>query len=121
MRHQDQRGAAAQELLDAMDALLLELEVADREHLVEQQDVGLDVGGDGEAQPPSAAPSGGYPAPPTFCLKRAVRASVPGVLPWPRTMASSAATGSVGAGWSLRKPPVSKSLWRRYSTSPPGE
>ena len=34
----------------ALEALLLERLVADREHLVDEQDVGLDVDGDGEAE-----------------------------------------------------------------------
>ena len=39
------------DLLDAVEALLLEDLVADGEHLVDQQDVGVDVDGHGEAQP----------------------------------------------------------------------
>ena len=38
------------ELVQAVDALALEVLVADRERLVDHQDVGIDAGGDGEAQ-----------------------------------------------------------------------
>ena len=50
VRDEEDRPAAALELGDLAEALALELLVADREHLVEQQDVGLDVRGDGEAE-----------------------------------------------------------------------
>ena len=51
VRDEDDRAAAVLELGDLAEALSLELLVADREDLVEQQDVGLDVRGDREAEP----------------------------------------------------------------------
>src|SRR6185369_7530605 len=50
MRDEDQRHAAVLHLLDLGDALLGELLVADGEHLVDEQDVGIDVHGDGESE-----------------------------------------------------------------------
>ena len=49
--HEDDRSPTALELGDLAEALALELLVADREHLVEQQHVRLDVRGDGEPEP----------------------------------------------------------------------
>ena len=51
MRDVDERRAQAHDLFDPAEALLLEIRVADRQHLVDQEDVGLQEGGDGEAQP----------------------------------------------------------------------
>ena len=51
VRDVDERGALADDLFDSTDALLLEVGIAHRQHLVDQQDVGLQEGGDGEAQP----------------------------------------------------------------------
>ena len=48
---EEDRAALALELLDPVDALALERLVADRQHLVDEQDVGLDVDGDREAEP----------------------------------------------------------------------
>ena len=45
------RAPVAAELVDLLGAPALEALVADREHLVDQQHLGLDVGGDGEAEP----------------------------------------------------------------------
>ena len=39
------------QLGELLDAAALELGVADREHLVDEQDVGIDVDRDGEAEP----------------------------------------------------------------------
>lgn len=50
MRTEDERPAAGGELEQPVDALLLEVAVAYRERLVDDQDVGLDLGGDGEPQ-----------------------------------------------------------------------
>ena len=47
----DERGAQAHDLFDPPEALLLEIGVAHRQHLVDQQDVGFQERGDGEAQP----------------------------------------------------------------------
>ena len=51
VRDEEDRAAAVLELGDLAEALALELLVADGEHLVEQQHVGLDVRGDREAEP----------------------------------------------------------------------
>ena len=51
VRDEDDRPAAALEVGDLAEALLLERLVADREHLVQQQHVGLDVHRDREAEP----------------------------------------------------------------------
>ena len=51
VRDEQDRSAAVLELGDLAEALALELLVADGEHLVEQQHVGLDVRGDREAEP----------------------------------------------------------------------
>ena len=51
MRDEDDRAAALLELEDLAEALALERLVADGEHLVEQQHVGLDVRRDREAEP----------------------------------------------------------------------
>ncbi len=50
VRDEDDRPAALAELRDAAEALALELLVPDREHLVEQQGVGLQERCDGEAE-----------------------------------------------------------------------
>ena len=50
MRHQEDARAALAEPVHPLAALPLELHVADREHLVEEEDVRVDVGGDGEAE-----------------------------------------------------------------------
>ena len=47
----EQHGAAAAlDLVHLPEAAALELDVADRQHLVDEQDLGLHVGGDGEAE-----------------------------------------------------------------------
>ena len=51
MRDVEERGAVPHDLFDPPEALLLEVGVADRQHLVDQQDVGLQEGGNGETQP----------------------------------------------------------------------
>ena len=51
VRHEHDRPAALLELEDLAKALALELLVADRKYLVEQQDVRVDVRRDGEAEP----------------------------------------------------------------------
>ncbi len=45
------RAAVATELVDLLGAATLEALVADRQHLVDQQHVGFDVRGNGEAEP----------------------------------------------------------------------
>ena len=50
VRDEDDRPAASLDLSDLREALALEVLVADREHLVEEQHVGLDVRRDGEAE-----------------------------------------------------------------------
>ena len=50
VRDEENRAAAVLELGDLAEALALELLVADGEHLVEQQHVGLDVRGDREPE-----------------------------------------------------------------------
>ena len=50
MGDEENRPAFLLELLDPLDALALEGFVADRQHLVDQEDVGLDVHGDRETQ-----------------------------------------------------------------------
>jgi ABC-type branched-subunit amino acid transport system ATPase component len=50
VRDEENRAAAILELRDLPEALALELLVADREHLVQQEDVGLDVRRDREAE-----------------------------------------------------------------------
>src|SRR5205085_4281274 len=49
VRDEHDRAAALLELEDLPEALALELLVADGEHLVEEEHVRLEVGGDGEA------------------------------------------------------------------------
>src|SRR5262249_30867313 len=51
VRDEDDRAAAPLDLRDLPEALPLEVLVADREHLVEQEHIGLDVRRDGEAKP----------------------------------------------------------------------
>ena len=51
VRHEHDRAAALLELEDLAEALALELLVADREDLVEQEHVCVDVRGDGEPEP----------------------------------------------------------------------
>ena len=51
MRDEDDRAAALLELEDLAEALALEGLVADGEDLVEEQDVGVEVRGDREAEP----------------------------------------------------------------------
>ena len=48
---EDHRTALRDPLLDSLEALLLESEIADREHLVDDQDLGLEVGRDREREP----------------------------------------------------------------------
>ena len=50
VRHEDDRLPAALELRDLVEALVRETLVADGEHLVDEEDVGIDVHGDGEAE-----------------------------------------------------------------------
>ena len=49
--HEQDRATLALELLDALEALALERLVTDREHLVDEQDLRLDVHRDREAEP----------------------------------------------------------------------
>ena len=49
--HEDDRLARGLELLELLEALVLERGVADREHLVDEQDVGVDLDRDREAEP----------------------------------------------------------------------
>ena len=49
--HEDDRAALLLELADLVHALELERLVADREHLVDEQEVGVGVDGDGEREP----------------------------------------------------------------------
>jgi hypothetical protein len=49
--HQQDGAAFALELLDPVDALALEPLVSDGQHLVDHQDVRVDVDGDGKAEP----------------------------------------------------------------------
>ena len=51
VRDEDDRAAALLELEDLAEALALERLVADGEHLVEQQDVGVEMRRDREAEP----------------------------------------------------------------------
>ena len=51
VRDEEHRPAGAAELLHPAQAAPLELGVADREHLVDEQDLGLEVRGDGEREP----------------------------------------------------------------------
>ena len=51
MRHEDDRAALGLQALELAEALLLEGGIADGEHLVHQQDVGLDLHRDRERQP----------------------------------------------------------------------
>ena len=51
MGHEQHRLAAPAELAELVEALVGEALVADRQHLVDQQHVGIDVDGDGEAEP----------------------------------------------------------------------
>ena len=51
MRDEDDRAPPLLELEDLAEAPALELLVADREHLVEEQDIRLEMGGDREAEP----------------------------------------------------------------------
>ena len=51
MRDQHDRAAAPPELGELVEALVRERLVADGQHLVDQQDVGIDVDRHGEAQP----------------------------------------------------------------------
>ena len=50
MGHEHDRAAFVLELVDPVEALALEGLVADREHLVDEQHVGVDVDGDREAE-----------------------------------------------------------------------
>ena len=50
VRDEDDRPATSLDLRDLREALALEVLVADREHLVEEQHVGVDVRRDGETQ-----------------------------------------------------------------------
>ena len=49
--HEQDRAALALEPLELVEALLLEARVADREHLVDQQDLGVDLDRDREREP----------------------------------------------------------------------
>ncbi len=49
--HEEDRAARRRDVAHLAEALLLELRVADGEHLVDEQDLGLEVGGDGEREP----------------------------------------------------------------------
>ena len=49
MGHQNDRGAARHQLLHPLFALLLEQEIAHRQHLVRNEDIGLGDGGNGKA------------------------------------------------------------------------
>ena len=51
VRDEHQRDAARDQLAHPLDALVLERGVADAQHLVDEQDVGIEVGGDREAEP----------------------------------------------------------------------
>ena len=51
VRDEDERDAARDQLAHAVDALLLEADVADAEHFVDEQHVGVEVRGDREAEP----------------------------------------------------------------------
>src|SRR5439155_20167225 len=51
MRDEHERRALLTEAVHAVDALLLELDVTNRQHLVDEEDVRLHVGGDREAEP----------------------------------------------------------------------
>ena len=50
MGHQQDRLAAAAKLRELVQALVGKAFVADREHLVDEQDVGIDVDRDGESE-----------------------------------------------------------------------
>ena len=50
MRHEQDRLAAAPELAELVEALVREALVADRQHLVDEQHVGIDVDRHGEAE-----------------------------------------------------------------------
>ena len=50
VRDEDDRLAGLLQALEPVEALLLEGGVADREHLVDQQDVGVDLNGDRERE-----------------------------------------------------------------------
>ena len=51
MGHEQDRLAAAPELGELVEALVRESLVADRQHFVDEQHVGIDVDRDGEAEP----------------------------------------------------------------------
>ena len=51
MRDEDQRGSLLQDVAQALEATLLERGVADGQHLVHEQHVGLEERGDAEAEP----------------------------------------------------------------------
>src|SRR5262252_1514625 len=51
VRDEDQRHAAPEQLAHPRDAALLEADVADAEYFVDQQDVGIEMRGDGKAEP----------------------------------------------------------------------
>ena len=51
MRHEDDGPARLAVLLHPPERSPLELRIADREHLVHEQDLGLEMGGDGEREP----------------------------------------------------------------------
>jgi hypothetical protein len=50
VRHEDDRLAGVLQVLELLEALLLEGGVADREHLVDEQDVGVDLDGHRERE-----------------------------------------------------------------------
>ncbi len=51
MRNEDDRATRGAQVLHAPEAALLELGVADREHLVDEEDLGLEMSSDRERQP----------------------------------------------------------------------
>jgi hypothetical protein len=50
VRDQENRLTATPELAELVEALVREAFVADRQHFVDEEDIGIDVDGDGEAE-----------------------------------------------------------------------